>query len=886
MLRTLAALPASLLLLLIRGGAWMFSPFGLGRMLRTVSVPRMREHPMRTTFTILGVASGVAMLTAVLLVNRSVAAGVTATIDDVAGKADFQITAGTSGFDEALVDELRGVAGDVKLTPVLQQATTFIPPHGERDRMLVIGVDLLGSEERYFRDYGSPQLDAIRKDPLQFLNSPANILVSRALAKRYGLKVHDQIGLETDSGFKQFTIWGFIDDRGPGRAFGGALGIMYYPAMQVAFGRAHNVDRIDVGVDPAVGAPVTAERLRQRLGSGFNIDRPATRGERVDKMLASMHSGLLFASLIAVVAGAFVVVNTLTISVIQRRRELAILRALGARSGQVLALVTFEGTLLGLVGSGIGLLLGLWLSRGLLAATSRAVNDNYIEHAVGSVQLDMTKLLLALGLGLGSASVAAFMAARRAAEVSAAAARGAPVSVARKGQGATRRSNVVGIGLLLLSFGLLQLPPLGAVPVGALVAIATLTFAGLALMPRFVAITHAAPRIARTRLSASTVLANENLPRDIVRTASTASGLMVAVALTCGIATFIASFVHSIEQWAEQSVPGDLFVTSGTALPGLGGRNTPMSDDLSAVLSNIAGIAQIRRIRFVEIDFRTLPVKLVSTDVPVWLAHAKPRLSHGDPARLGAALARGAVAVSENLARRLDLHLGDRIELSTRSGTRRFEIAAVIVDYTSDLGTIIMDRTTYVAQWDDTRVDTFEVHLASRAQAGSVRREINRLLGERFNLFVLTNAQFRDTMLESADKVFSLLRVEEVITFLVGAFSLVTSVLATVLERTREIGILRAVGMLRSQIRRMIFVEAALVGVIGTCSGLLVGAALGYVIVGHVTDVQLGWHLPFRLPWKVMLELLVALVPIAAVAGFLPARRAASLMVSDALDYE
>ncbi|MFT3927016.1 MAG: ABC transporter permease [Myxococcales bacterium] len=323
-LRVLLRLPFAFVRARVRSLLAPLALLRLGRLLRTVSLPRMREHPLRTGFTILGVALGVAVLVAVVLVSRSIVTSVTNTVGDLAGKAELQIGAGGSGFDESVLDVARAQPGVHKLTPVMQQIVGMRTKAGKRERLMIVGIDLLGTEDSYFRSYASSELEAIRRDPLAFLNSPRNIILSRALAERVGARLHDKISIATSSGLEPFEVWGFIDDTGVGNAFGGAIGIMYYPAMQVAFGRGRNIDRIDLALAPGIRSEDVARGLKRALGATFNVEPPGSRGDRVAQMLTSMRTALFMASVLALLAGAFLVVNTMGISVVQRKRELGI----------------------------------------------------------------------------------------------------------------------------------------------------------------------------------------------------------------------------------------------------------------------------------------------------------------------------------------------------------------------------------------------------------------------------------------------------------------------------------------------------------------------------------------------------------------------------------
>jgi putative ABC transport system permease protein len=883
-LNGLFALPARLLLGSVSLMALMFSPFGLGRLLSTVSIPRMREHPLRTSFTVLGVALGVAVLVSVIMVSRAIVTSVTGTVGDLAGKADLQVAAGGSGFDEAVLDKVREVSAIHKLTPIVQQTTTLRAKSGARERMLILGVDLLGSEDGYFRSYQSTELDAIRREPLSFLNSPYNIILNRALGARLGLRVHDTVAISTSAGVIDFKVWGFLEDSGVGRAFGSAVGIMYYPAAQVAFGRKRNIDRIDIALAEGADSALVTKQLRAMLGAGFNIEPPASRGERVAQMLTAVRTALSMASVLALLAGAFLVVSTMGISVVQRKRELGILRALGTTRGQLIALLTLEGGLLGSVGAAFGVLLALVISKSALALSGDAVNEVYLEQAAREVQLEPGILLLGFLLGIISATLAALIATQRAGRVRPSEALSGSTQLTPPTPRASRRADLLGGALLLTTLLLLRLPTMDGMPYGALVAALTLTLGGRALMPRVVNLVHGLMSLLRGRfLSAETLIATDSLPRDLPRTSSMASGLMAGVSLSVATGTFVISFITSLNTWSAQLLPGDLIVASGTPTVGLSGRNTPMDDSMRAKLLAIPGVVKARSAHFTDVEYRGHPVKMGAGD--------NPRLTHfsmleGTQADVHDGLERGELVVSENLTRRFGVHRGDTIELSVKNGTRKFRVAAVVLDYTSDRGIIIAHRKTQVAYWGDERVDSYELFLDKGVNPEQVRRTINETLAQKHDLFVLTTREFRGEFVKAANKIFDLMHVLELVTLVVAMLGMVSAVLANVLDRVRELGVLRAVGMLRSQLRKMVMIEATLIGGVGALGGIGVGLGIGYILLRHIAGVQMGWHLPYLFPLPSILTMLAVTLPISALAGFYPALRAGRLSVREALDYE
>jgi putative ABC transport system permease protein len=879
-----AALLGDAIVLLIRLAALALGPTRLGRLLSSVSIPRYREHRLRTSLTVLGVALGVSVLVAVVLVNRSIVNSVTATFDDIGGKAELSVVGGATGLDESYVDVVTAVPGVAHATPVLEQTTLLHPRTGAAERMLILGVEMLGDEDRYFRTYHSADLDAIRADPIPFLNSRTNLLVTRKLADRYGLAVKDTLSLNTPLGAQPFTIWGILEDDGVGRAFGGFVAVMYYPAMQKAFGRGDSVDRVEVAVKPGLTVSEVEHRIAQVLPRGMRVERPERKNDRMLKMLGALRTGLTMSSLVALLVGMFLIYNTMSISVVQRRRELGILRALGILRGQLLALLTLEGTLLGGVGATLGVGLGILLAKGLITEVSGTVSEVYMRVAARAVEVDALLVASAIALGLAASVLSSLVPALEAMRVQ-------PVETLRTGAFVPRaphsRRLTLADGLagaaFVLAYALVKLPAIDGVPYGGYAA-GLVTMLGAALLsPRAITLVHAVvtPIFART-VGVEARLASDNLRRDLRRASITTGALMVGVAMTVGVAVFVGSFVHSAMDWVDQTIPADLHLVAGSRFGGMG--SVPIADVLSDELWALPGVAGVERLRIAELDYQGTPIKVLATDAKVFSAHAKLLVLEGE--HVQEKYERGEVVVSENLARRFGLHAGGTIVLPTRDGEARLPIAGVMIDYTSDQGTVSFDRSVFVRLYGDTRVDAYKLYLEPGADLETVRRLVNERYAEKYDLFVMTYKDFKHSIVALLDQVFSIMSALEVVAIVIAVLGVINALLASVIDRVREIGVLRAVGMRRRQVRVMVMAEGGLVGVCAVLVGFFAGLALGQLLIAVINLTQSGWYFPFRPPWLDILQACLVVVVVSTLAGWYPARAAAKLVVTEALEYE
>lgn len=876
---------ASVILSLVYLAALLLRPWRIGRLLSTISIPRFHEHRLRTTLTILGISLGVAVLIAVVLVNRSILSGFEGTVEDLSGKVDLEVTGSGTGFDEERLYDIKDVPGVHKATPVVRETAVLRRPGAEGEHVLILGVDFLGEDDEYFREYDSAEMESIKAEPFRFLNSPTNIIVSRALADRFGYEEGDTVPLATPEGTRDFTIWGFIEADGVGRAFGGSIAVMYYQAMQVAWDRGSNVDAVDVAITPGADRDTVARAIEAAMGPGFEAAPPERSNDRVRNMLAPLNAGLMMSSLIALLVGMFLIYNTMSISVVQRKREIGILRSLGTTRRQILALFTLEGFLLGLIGSAIGVGLGVVLAQGLLDGMTEAVSELYVQTAATGVRVDPLLLLGGFVAGTLGAVGASLVPARAATRIT-------PIETIRS-EGTIRQgdahgfalSDAAGLACLIAAWPLLLIPPEGDVPVGGLAANVALTL-GVALLAR-----RGIQLFRRTIAGAITAplgiegrMASDNLERDLGRAGVTTAALTIGVSMAVSLTVFLGSFQAAAFDWVEQTIPADLFITSAARFGGT--RNAPMADVLTEDLAALPGVEDVERVRLVDIDRSTDAIKLLSTEIDVIERHASMTFLEGEQAEALRAMRAGGALLSENLSRRRDLHLGDTIDLPTPSGRVAFPIVGVVIDYTSDRGLVMLDRPTYTEKWGDTRVDTYKLYLADGTDLEATRRAINERWGEKFDLFVLTNREFREEITRILDQTFQLMGALELVALIIALLGVVNTLLASVLDRTREIGVLRAIGMLRRQVRKLVMAEAGLLGTVSVLLGVALGLGSGVILLQSISVVSTGWYFPLRPPAWNLVQTALLVIAVSVVAGWYPAREAARMPVTDALEYE
>src|SRR5712691_2183602 len=383
-------------------------------LLRQISLPELRRHLLRYVLTLIGILLGVAIFSAIRTANASLKTSLRNTIDQIAGKAVLQVTAGQVGVPESSVEEVRSVSGVRAAVPVIEavvQATD-----ASQGNILILGVDLTG--DRSMRDYTLEGDEDVVSDPLVFLAQPDSIILAKEFASRNGLKENDHITLVTPLGNKIFTVRGIMVPRGIAQAFGGNIGIMDIYAAQFVFDRDRFFDRIDIALNEGVKIADVLPSIEAKLGPGFKIESPVRRGKQTESLTQSFSQSLFFSSIMALLIGLFLVFNAFSVSVTQRRAQIGMLRALGVTRAQVQSLFLSESLLLGLVGSAMGVVAGMFLGRTMTLFMAAVVEKLYgVRMFADKLHFDLQWTTLSIVLGMATAFVGAYLPARAAAHV-------------------------------------------------------------------------------------------------------------------------------------------------------------------------------------------------------------------------------------------------------------------------------------------------------------------------------------------------------------------------------------------------------------------------------------------------------------------------------------
>lgn len=875
------------------------------RLFHQFIVRRLGHEPVRAATTVVGIALGIAVVIAIQLTNASSVRGFETALDTVSGRASIEIT-GTGGIDETLLPELGWLREFGPAAPVIEGDMAIVTPEMSRDgrarrseAVKVLGVDIL--RDRLVRDYSvgaggrPPGVDEAAplttQSFLELLTSPQSIVITEKLARRRGYQVGSEIQLLAGDRVNTYIVRALLEDKGPARVMDGSFVLMDIAAAQLAFARLGQIDRLDVQVAHVAGAldtsraPTSAEleaaesAIAARLPAGLTAARPSRRGQQVEKMLAAFHLNLTALSWVALVVGLFLVYNTATVAVLARREEVGMLRALGVTRGQVLGLFLGEAALMGVAGTVVGIGLGRVLADLAVGVTGATVSTLYIATAAAPPALTVAHAVLAFAIGVPLSLLAALVPALEASRVPPTAAmRGSDVLTSRL---RLRPQSFIAPALVLAAAaGLAQLGPVNGRPLFAYGAAFAIIIGACLLVPAIVFVTArllARPLVAV--LGVTGKLAHAHFTAAIPRLSISIAALSVALAMMVAIAVMVGSFRETVVYWVGQTLQADLFVGPGVQ-PTTGSRQTLSSTIVDALTAH-PSVAAVDTLRTLDLVYQGNLVILGAGQFEVVRAHRSLLFkSPADgPEALRRAVGTDAVVVSEAFANKYAVVPGDTVQLATRLGERPFSVAAVYYDYAVDRGVVVMDRPVFTRYFGEVAPTSAAVYLREGADPEVVRREILDGLDEGHRVFVYTNRALRAEVLRIFDSTFAITYALELIAVVVAMFGVAGTLLTLVLERGRELRMLRLIGALKRQVQRVVVVEAALIGATSMVIGLIVGLALSLVLVYVINVQSFGWTIQFRVPVPFLAQVSLAVVAATALAGFLPARKATALEV-------
>ncbi len=847
-------------------------------LLKNITLRHLQHHKGRTLLSIVGIALGVGVFVSVQTAIYTAIESFNTSVDHVSGKANLQVTSFGRGFSEEIYLKVKKVPGVKAATPVIQYVSKIEDPIGEP--LYLLGIDVFS--DKPFREY---QFYDVEEDGLLFLKNPRAIAITEKLANRHGLKKGDQITLIVGSKKVTLTISNLLKMEGPAKSLEGNFGLIDIASAQEALEKVGLIDRIDLMVDKSLPIETIEQELKKVIPPGVEVRRSDTRSGQIEKMVSAFHLNLTALSFISLIVGMFLIYNAISVSVIQRRREIGILRSLGVTRAQVLRLFIGEAVIIGCLGSLFGIGIGIGLAKGMLYLVSRTITALYILVKAEHLLISPYVLMAGFGMGVFASVLSAIGPAREASKI-------APKEALALGTLETKIRirlgllSLIGVGLLVLSIILALQKPIFHRPIFGFLAALLIVIGVSFLIPAVITLLNRllAP-ILYFLFKSEGKLASRYIHDSMARTVITIAALMTALSMLISISIMILSFRKTVDLWVEQSINGDVFIFPGSY--SITGYSALLPLEVSRALPSLPGVKAVDPFRALEIEYQGYPAIIAAVDGQVFLHLKVIRFTQGNPRTILQQFASGrAVLVTESFSLRHNVKAGDRIKLSTPQGEKEFPVSGVFYDYSSDWGMVLMERKVYQSLWNDETLHSAGIYLKEGVSQQAFKEMIRERYSKPYRLFVVSHRELRSEVLKIFDQTFSITYALEFIAIIVAILGIINSLNALIIERQRNIGIIRAVGGFRKQVQKATLIEAGMIGFFSHILGLICGFLLSILLIYVINKQSFGWTIQFSIPLRSLIESWLVVMVTSIVAGFIPARRAAKMNTVESLRRE
>ncbi len=816
----------------------------------------MRHQLGRTILAVLAIALGIALGLAIYLINRAAADEISLAARSLYGLADLSVAAAHEDFDERLYPQVARISGVAVASPKLEVEAKLADHRGT---ITVIGVDAFRYRELH-PSFAQQMIDA---DGLsETLFNPDAAFLSPDAARALQVEVGDRLRVQVGMGVIELEIAGVL----PGAALRDRAALIDIASAQWLFDRLGRISSIDLRLQSGASPGNVRQAVDALAPDELRVTTPGEATDEALRLSRAYRANLTALALVALFTGGFFVYSTQALAVLRRRRELAVLHALGVTRRQQLGCVLAASALVGFLGSAFGIALGALLARVGVEALGSLIGAGYYENESSLIAIRPIEVLVFCALGVIVALIGAARPALEAARIPTAAA----LKAGDVSSGTAQVHSWLVASLLAAALGALLMSPIAGLPLPGYVSIALLLIATVAAMPWVI-------RLALGLLPRLNAPTYEVASAEIFGTARYAalsvSAIVVSFSLMVSMAIMVSSFRHSLDAWTQKILPADLYVRVGSV------EQTAHMDEATVQrLSSIVGVLRIEtsRLAHAVLDPQRPPLVLsarsfdaAELDDSLWI---RDRLDASAPA--------GTIPIwiSEGAADLYAMKHGDEVELRVRGKRLRGFVQGTWRDYEYQNGAVIIARDDYLELTGDRAMNTAWLWLDSTVSSELIRERIREVMppGTAFDL--RAPAELRQMSLRVFDRTFAITYILELVAVVIGLFGIASGISAQILARRGELGALRHLGFTRGQIASMLAIEGTVLGTIGVIVGLVAGVVVSLILIYVVNRQSFHWSMDLHAPFGILGILSATLIVSAAMIAVWSGRHA---MTSD-----
>lgn len=835
-----------------------------------LALRNLTSHFWRTVATVVGTGLGVAALLASLSIGANVTANLQLELQAAAGKADFLVTPGAGGRIimpiEPLREQIMAEFAPKHVFPVLSARLEPLRDDLDTPSSLLPGIDSGFQLQGRMLEHPDAFTSELLEGRLPVAGQ-REVAIGADFARHRGLALGTVVQFQDGTTAHEYTITGLLDDQlGFASTNGGRVGVTHLTDLQQDLHFTDRASHLEIVLHDPATAPSELEAVQQFVGDSYNVTYPAGSGDFTSGMVRAMQAGLSILAATLLALGAFLAYNTFTAAVVERRRDFALLRTICLSQRDAMKVTLYEAGFTGIIGAMVGIALGV-----VLAWLLTAVNAAILEYEFQTLSVPWVNAIFAVLAGVGSTLLAAWLPAREAGKSS-------PLSLFTRLEVENERTTpwVLASVLGVLGTFFAVYPWHGEI---------TIVLAAVALGLLFLSVTLFAPALVRgtTRLllplfsrvfGRAARLGAGFTQRNMARNSVALATVAIGVSLIIGVGSMIDSINSAIRNWVETTIVGDQYITSPLRFPA----------DFAAQLEAVPGVDVASGVAMNIVRFRTddLPRGRSVTLLMVDPERFHPTTGQGrfqyvrgqGTDQVGYdSLKAGEILVASSIAERYNIGVGSKLELRTVDGFATFTVAAVVVDFTGG-GESAVASIELLPQFGAGEPDLFVTVL----EPGADMRAVTDLVYEEFPelyLDITINQEYQRAVVEMSDRVFNTTRMLLVLAMIVAGIGVSNTLGMNLASRAHEIAVLRAIGVRKRVVLRMIFTEGLIITFAGGLAGVVIGVVLSGVITRGVMALT-GFVLEPHISWGLAAIVFAVAAGLGIIAALLPAKRAAN----------
>ena len=832
-----------------------------------VTIGYIKKHLLQSILLVVGIAFGVALIVSVDIANQSASRSFSLSKEILSTKSTHHILGIYSDFDEEIYKYLRLELGINNLVPIVEDYVNIAELNGRAVRLL--GTDFFA--DLIFYDNQNSPLPYLSQNTLtDFITKPGAALISSDIAQSTGIKIGEALNVNYGSETLNIKVIGVLDSQNTvlSKSLGGLL-LTDISTAQELLDKVGLLSQIDLVIDEESPEGLSAlQSIRDYLPAGVDIKRKDILLGSAKSLTRSFELNLTALSLLALFVGVFLIYNIVSFSVIQRRSIIGTLRSIGVTRRQIFKMIMAEALAIGIIGSLIGVIGGIFLGRSIVGLVTRSINDLYYTLTVTNFTVSPETIIKGLMAGILATLFAAIVPAYEAS-------RFRPINILRRSTfesffiKSIRFFGLIGFIVITLGYIVIILPSKSLVL--SLISVFLILFGASLLVPICTTVLMRLFSLILSPLGLIARMSPRNIIRSTSRTAVAIASLTVAISVILSVSIMIGSFRSTVVNWLDSALTADIFISMDAPnISSQAGLN-PQIINKAANSPRVDRVSTVRRVLYNSPEYGLFNLVAVTKELAVENREFIWRETESEP--LWNQMQSNSILISESFAYNNNIKPGPGIiiELQTDKDLKEFEVSGVYYDYGSQTGVLLISDELYRSLWQDDKITSLGVYVSNIKDVEKTVGELRTNLSKYSNLVIRSNNSLKESAIKTFDRTFTVTSALRILIAIVAFISVLSSLMALQLERGHEFGVYRSLGMTVRQLRGMIFLENGLIGLVSGIFSIPLGLALSLILIYVINLRSFGWTLNFSMEPRYFIEAVGIALVASIAAGLYPA---------------